>query len=218
MIERQLFEGRLVRLAELNYELDPQVESGWTESGEYWVARGYQAPRPMSPERIKKQYEALEKEIDEKKNSFYFTIREKDSGRLVGFTRLNQVEWTHGVANLSILIGVQDDRGKGYGSEALELMLRYAFHELNLHRLNAWVGEENPGAIRFLERAGFSEEVRQRERLYLDGRSWDYIMLGLLRSEWQAAMDPATAMDLATAVDLAASVERAAAAEPEAAA
>lgn len=188
MIERQLFEGRLVRLAELNYELDPQVESGWTETGEYWASRGYQAPRPMSPERVKKHYEALEKEIDEKNNSFYFTIRELESGRLVGFTRLNQVEWTHGIANAWILIGVQDDRGKGYGSEAIVLLLRYAFNELNLHRLNAWVGEENPGAIRFLQRAGFSEEVRQRERLYLDGRTSDYIQMGLLGSKWRETL------------------------------
>ena len=184
MIERQLFDGNLIRLGEIDYKKDPEVESGWTETGEYWQANDYQIPRPMSPERIKKSYESIEKAADEKRTSFYFTIREKSDDRLLGFIRLNHIEWTNGFADLAILIGSNDDREKGFGREALNLILNFSFMELNLHRLSAWVGEDNPSAIRFLQRAGFKEEVRRRESLHLNVRNWDFICMGLLRSEW----------------------------------
>jgi len=65
-------------------------------------------------------------------------------------------------------------------------MLRYAFNELNLYRLSAFVGEDNPGAMRFFKRFGFIEEVRRRKALLRDGQTWDLIHLGLLRDEWLA--------------------------------
>ena len=50
----------------------------------------------------------------------------------------------------------------------------------------AITSEYNPGAVRFLERAGFTVEARQRQALRRDGRRWDALILGLLRPEWEA--------------------------------
>ena len=62
--------------------------------------------------------------------------------------------------------------------------MRYAFDELNLHRLSAETFEYNAGALRFLERAGFRVEVRRRQAIQRENRRWDVLMLGLLSDEW----------------------------------
>ena len=68
---------------------------------------------------------------------------------------------------------------------ALSMLLRYAFHELNLYRVSISVGEDNPRAPAFFKRFGFTEEVRRRQALLRLGRRWDMIHLGLLQEEWQ---------------------------------
>jgi RimJ/RimL family protein N-acetyltransferase len=85
---------------------------------------------------------------------------------------------------LQMGIGDPQDRKKGYGSQALNLILRYAFEELNLYRLTALVPEYNSDAMRFFEKAGFLVEVRRRQALNRDGRRWDLLHLGLLQDEW----------------------------------
>jgi RimJ/RimL family protein N-acetyltransferase len=86
---------------------------------------------------------------------------------------------------LQIGIGDRNDRGQGHGTEALDMLLRYAFDELNLYRVAAATVEYNTGAIRFLERAGFVVEVCRRQAIQRDGKRWDAVMLGLLRDEWK---------------------------------
>jgi RimJ/RimL family protein N-acetyltransferase len=81
-------------------------------------------------------------------------------------------------------IGDPGERRKGYGTEVLNLLLRYAFSELNLFRLSAVIPEYNAGALRLFEKAGFLQEVRRRQALNRDGRFWDLIHVGLLRDEW----------------------------------
>jgi len=82
-------------------------------------------------------------------------------------------------------LGAPADRGQGYGSEVLALLLRYAFDECSLHRLSAIVPAYNLGAMRFFERHGFTLEVRRRQAIARDGQRWDMLQYGLLRSEWK---------------------------------
>jgi RimJ/RimL family protein N-acetyltransferase len=186
-IDTQLFEGKSIRLGPIDHEKDPEVESRWTHDLSLLRALWRQPAMPLSFAQVKKKYEAIEKQMDEAKNLFHFTIRDKEDGRLLGFVRLEGIEWTHAVGSLKLAIGDPADRGKGYGSEAMQLILYYAFTELNLYRLSATVGEDNPGALRFFKRFGFIEEVRRRKALMRDGQAWDSIHLGLLCDEWQAA-------------------------------
>jgi RimJ/RimL family protein N-acetyltransferase len=67
----------------------------------------------------------------------------------------------------------------------MQLLLRFAFEELNLYRLSAVVGEDNLAGLGLLKKFGFVEEVRRRKALMRDGQSFDLIHLGLLRNEWQ---------------------------------
>jgi RimJ/RimL family protein N-acetyltransferase len=185
-IDTQLFEGKLIRLAPIDHEKDPEVESRWTHDLSLSRALWRKPAMPLSISQMKKKYEAIEKEVDESKRLFHFTIRGREDDRLLGFVRIEGIEWTHGIGSLKLAIGDPVERGKGYGSEALQLILRFAFSELNLYRLSAVVGEDNPEALKFFLRFNFLEEVRRREALLRDGQTWDSIHLGLLRDEWLA--------------------------------
>jgi RimJ/RimL family protein N-acetyltransferase len=185
-IDRQLFEGKLIRLAPIDHEKDPEVESHWTHDLTLLRALWRQPAMPLSVAQVKKKYEAIEKEVEESKRLFHFTIRGKEDGRLLGFVRIEGIEWTHGIGSLKLAIGDPAERNKGYGSEALQLILHFAFSELNLYRLSAVVGGDNPAALRFFLRSGFVEEVRRRKALLRDGQTWDSIHLGMLRDEWLA--------------------------------
>lgn len=185
-----LFEGQLVRLTHIDPEKDAQIESGWTHNPEYLRMLDPDMAVPQSAFQIKKRYEKIEKEMEESNKQFYFAVRQKTGqedeslGRLVGFVRIYWIEWSHGSAMLSLGIGSPQDRGKGYGTETLQLILRYAFDELNLFRLSAPVAEYNQVARRLFAKAGFVEEIRQRAALDRYGRRWDLVYLGLLRDEW----------------------------------
>jgi RimJ/RimL family protein N-acetyltransferase len=186
-IETQLFEGKLIHLGPINHEKDPEVESRWTHDLSLLRTLWRRPAMPLSTTQVKKKYEAIEKEVEESKQLFHFTIRNKDDDRLLGFVRVEGIEWTHGTGSLKLAIGDQAERGKGYGSEAMQLILYFAFTELNLYRLSAIVGEDNPGGLKFFQKFGFIEEVRRRKALMRDGETWDSIHLGLLRDEWSKA-------------------------------
>jgi RimJ/RimL family protein N-acetyltransferase len=184
-LNKPLFEGEGVSLAPIDREKDAEIEARWTQDAAYLRLLGTEPALPSSPERIRKRYETIEKEVEQERNHFYFTIRLRPDDRLIGFIRLYWIEWAMSYGSIQLGIGEAAERGKGYGAQALELMLRYAFSELNLYRLNAVIQEYNQPALRLFQKAGFVEEVCQRQALYKDGRRWDRIMLGMLRDEWR---------------------------------
>jgi RimJ/RimL family protein N-acetyltransferase len=185
-IDTQLFEGKLIRLGPINHEKDPEVESRWTHDLSLMRAMSRQLAMPLSVAQVKKKYEAIEKEMGESNRLFYFSIRGREDDALLGFVRLERIEWTHGTCSLKLAIGDPVERNKGYGSEALQLIMRFAFSELNLYRLSVVVGDDNQAGLRFFLRHGFVEEVRRRKSLLRDGQTWDLLHLGLLRDEWLA--------------------------------
>ena len=185
MLNEQLFEGEKVRLGPLDAERDAETVSRWTHDPEYLRLLSADIARPLSAFQVKKQFEELAKDAEKNRNAFNFSIRLREDERLVGTARLYAIEWTHAAGRLQIGLGDRNDRGHGYGGAALRLLLRYAFDELNLHRVSVSTMEYNTGALRFLERAGFVVEVRRRQAIARDERRWDAIMLGLLRDEWR---------------------------------
>ncbi|MCI0609672.1 MAG: GNAT family N-acetyltransferase [Anaerolineae bacterium] len=184
-IQTQLFEARDIRFGPIDHEKDPEIEAKWTHDSEFMRMMEINPARPLSAAIIKKQYEKLEKQIDESKNLYHFAIRAKEDDRLIGKAGIQWIEWTNGNGWINLGIGAAEDRRKGYGSQALNMLIRFAFAELNLFRVSARVPEYNEAAIALFEKFGFMEEVRRRQALDRDGRRWDLIVFGLLNSEWQ---------------------------------
>ena len=83
-------------------------------------------------------------------------------------------------------IGNREQWGKGYGREAMDLVLKYGFDELNLHRIQLTVFEYNERAIALYEKLGFRREGVFREFMQREGQRYDMYLYGLLRREWAA--------------------------------
>ena len=190
-IHDQLFQGTKICLTPIDLEKDPEVAARWTQDAEYQRMLNSDLVRPLAPAQVKKQFEAIEKELEESNNQFYYAVRtltvSDQPERLIGFTRLHWIEWTHGVGMVQLGIGDPADRCQGYGSEVLKMMLRYAFMELNLFRLGAIIPEYNTFALAMFQKAGFIEEVRRREAVNRYGRHWDMLHMGLLQEDWKSS-------------------------------
>lgn len=172
-----LFRGKTLKLT-AKREGDIEIIASWDEDPEYLrnVDTDIAVPRPA---------EHFEGEGDPSANSFYFRLRTIEDDRLIGFIVIHSIEWNNRAGTLAMGIGHANDRGKGYGSEALQLILRYAFHELNLNRVGLDVIEYNERGIRAYEKAGFKVEGRMRQAVQRDGKLYDRIIMGILRSEWE---------------------------------
>lgn len=179
-----LYEGWLVRLGPIDYEKDLPIIARWTHDPLWRFILGETA-RPMPPEAVRKMLEKIEKRMEESRNLFHFTLRDKTDDRLVGLARLAWIDFHNGTGRLMIGIGDSTDRQHGYGSDALTLLLRFAFGELNLHRVSVWPTADNLPFIHMVEKAGFEEEARRREASFHDGSYFDILHMGLLRSKWE---------------------------------
>lgn len=184
-IQTQLFEAQDVRFAPIDYETHPEVESKWTHDAEFMRLMELKPIRPLSPEMVKKQYETIEKEMEEDKNLYYFSIHTKADNQFIGKAIIEWIDWANGNGFLRLGIGSAAHRRKGYGSQALRMLLRFAFDELNLYRVTAVVPAYNEGAIKLFQKFGFMEEVRRRKAIHRDNEFWDLVAFGLLNAEWR---------------------------------
>ena len=184
-IQSQLFEGQDIRFGPIDYDKDPEVEARWTHDSDFMRMMEVAPARPLSAAMLKKQYEKLEKKMEEDKNMYYFAIRAKADDRLIGRAVIQWIEWSNGSGFIRLGIGAAQDRYKGYGSQAMKMLLRFGFGELNLFRLSAIVPEYNTAAISLLNKFDFVEEVRRRQSVERDTKRWDLLVFGLLSDEWR---------------------------------
>ncbi len=106
--------------------------------------------------------------------------------RYVGNIGLMNLEWQARAAELGIFIGDKSIWNKGFGSEAVELLLRHGFETLNLNRIYLHVFANNLRARRSYEKVGFVLEGTLREAAYRHGGYLDVHLMSVLRSEWTA--------------------------------
>ena len=144
----------------------------------------YQAT-PMRPEEIERFFAARVVGPD----ALSMAVHEKATDRLVGTCAFSQLDGENGSALYHITIGESDAWGKGYGTEATQMMLDHAFGTLGLHRIALYVFEFNERAIRAYKRCGFVVEGRSRESIWRDGRWWDEMAMSVLESDWRARRD-----------------------------
>lgn len=182
-MDTPLFEGELVRLAAVDPENLGEAFSRWSSDSEYWRLLASDPAFVYSPRQGKEWLEKMLKEDDP--TLFMFSIYSLENGRLIGEVGLDGVQWNHGDTFIGIGLGEREFWGKGYGTDAMRVILRYAFNELNLHRVSLNVFEYNQRAIRSYEKAGFKIEGRARKFLYREGQRWDMIFMGILREEWE---------------------------------
>lgn len=182
MVDATLFYGPRIHLTALRPD-DVHTWVRWYEDPEF--ARMFDAnpAYPRSQSRVRSYLDDLERHKD---NCYAFAIRPLYSDDIIGYVELDGILWNHRLAWIAIGIGDASQRGLGYGHEAMLLTLKFAFHELNLHRIQLTVFEYNARAIALYERLGFQREGVYREALLRDGKRFDMYLYGLLSHEWEA--------------------------------
>lgn len=120
-------------------------------------------------------------------NGVIFGVRESATGQHVGNIALNNIDWVHRKGEVGILIGSSGARGKGYGAEALRLLVGHAFSRLGLNKLTAGYVDGNEGSKRLFESVGFKTEGVLKEDFFLEGEFLDSFRVALLRSDWERA-------------------------------
>lgn len=111
----------------------------------------------------------------------FFAICLKDGNRHIGNIKLGPIDPNHHLADIGILIGEKDCWGKGYASEAIGLVVGYAFDTLGLHKVTAGCYAPNKGAIRAFEKVGFIQEGVRMAHCFFEGEYVDDVLLGLVR-------------------------------------
>ena len=177
-----LLKGKLVRLTAEEPKTMAEAFTRWSRDTEF--SRLLDS-NTGAPESVKKITEWIEKDLEKDPPSEYsFMIRSLEDERLVGMIGLSGSIIPHGEAFVGIGIGERALWGKGSGTDAMRVILRYGFTELNLRRVSLDVFEYNPRAIRSYEKAGFVHEGRVRQYLHRSSRRWDLVFMGILREEW----------------------------------
>lgn len=180
----RLFIGEKIRLTSLRSE-DVTTVTRWYHDSDFMRHFDGTPAFPRTEEQLKKWFD----DNNTSKDEYIFAIRPLASEEMVGWIFLDDISWAHRTAWIALAFGDESNRGRGYGYEAMQLMLKFAFHELNLHRVQLTVFEYNTRAIRLYEKLGFMREGVQRERLQRDGRRYDMIFYGLLVHEWKTEQD-----------------------------
>jgi len=108
-----------------------------------------------------------------------------ESWMLIGTCAFDHIDWRVHAAEFGIVIGDKSCWNRGYGTEAVRLLVHHGFNTLNLNRIFLHVFTTNPRAIRAYEKAGFTLEVRERQAEYKNGKYIDVLLMSMLKEEFQ---------------------------------
>lgn len=177
-IIRYFIEGNRIYLREVRPSDVNERYYCWMNDPEvtrYLESRFY----PNSMERLQ---EYVADKLGDQENVFLAIVLREDD-RHIGNIKLGPINWIHRFADVGILIGEKDCWGKGYATEAIKLVIDYAFSKLNLHKLTAGCYANNLGPIKAFKKAGFVEEGIRKKQCFCDGEWVDGILLGILNQK-----------------------------------
>lgn len=180
MIAPNLLRGEKVRLTAATAADLPAITRWWTDA-DFLRLYNTAPAAPRNEDQLARRFDFSQTSPD----TFPFAIRPLDDDAIIGLLEFDGVDWANRTTFVSIGIGQPEYRGRGYGRDAMAAGLRFAFHELNLHRVCLTVFSYNAPALALYEALGFMREGVFREHLERDGQRYDMYLYGLLRREWE---------------------------------
>ena len=129
--------------------------------------------------------EKFYKELRNDKDRAWYVIVLKRNDRVIGEAGLLRMFKPWRTTDMTIIIGEKDAWRKGYGTEAGNLLLDYAFNQLGFHRVSIGVVGLNKGALRFWESLGFKKEGVERDGYYYNNKYSDFVMMSILEDEFK---------------------------------
>jgi RimJ/RimL family protein N-acetyltransferase len=152
----------------------------WYGDPEIWHLTSW-APSPLNRSAVEKLFE--DRKLSPVDDSFAIHLKGDDEP--VGVISLMNISDANESAELSVIVGHPDDRHQGYGTQAIELLLRYAFEELRLNRVGLSAFDFNGEAISAYEKLGFVVEGRYRQAIKRYSGFHDAILMSVLKDEWR---------------------------------
>lgn len=130
----------------------------------------------------KKELATVEKMADE---GYAFSIVRKEDNVLLGNCSLFDIHNTNRRAMCGLFIGEEENRGKGYGTETLKLLLEYGFNTLNLNNITLIVFDFNKRAVTCYEKLGFKLIGTRRQSAFYNGEYHDEIYMDFLAEDFR---------------------------------
>ncbi len=159
---------------------DYSLYARWYGDEEVWRLTSW-ASGPMRQAAVERLFRDRElSSVDES-----FAIHREGVEEPVGVIGLMNVSEVNASADLSIIVGSSEDRDQGVGTEAIRLLLGYAFEKLGLNRVGLSVFEFNEPAISTYEKIGFAHEGRLRKAIRRHDTFHDAILMSVLADEWR---------------------------------
>ena len=175
-----MLQGKLVRLRALE---PTDLENAYTWVNDHEVTQYLMVRYPWS----RAQEEKYLTENSSQGSSFQDVRLAIDTldGVHIGMTGLHRARPEDRSAELGIMIGDKAFWSNGYGTDTMQTLLRFAFDQMNLHKVMLGVFEFNERAQACYRKCGFVDEGRFREEYFQDGRYWDVLRMSILRREWE---------------------------------
>ncbi|HQX10905.1 MAG TPA: GNAT family N-acetyltransferase [Thermoflexales bacterium] len=173
-----------IRLIAIDAERDGDLMARWSKDAGMMRLFDSDVPRP----RVARQSRADTEKWAYRDTAIEWAIQVIDGGAVIGRIGLHRYRTSHRAADLHVGIGDRAHWSKGYGREAVTLLLNHAFGEMDLHRVGLIVFAANERAVALYRKLGFVEEGRWRQFLRRDGADQDILVMGLLRHEWPPAI------------------------------
>jgi RimJ/RimL family protein N-acetyltransferase len=174
--------GKRIRLRAVERE-DVAKFHEWVNDPD--VTRGLAMYLPLSMQDEENWFDRISKGAPDEK-PLAIEVRKGKNWKLIGNCGVFGISLTNRSAELGIMIGEKNEWDKGYGAEAMTLLLQHGFETLNLHRIFLRVYEDNVRAVRSYEKAGFVLEGRQRQAVFKHGKYEDVLFMSVLRPEWDS--------------------------------
>lgn len=121
---------------------------------------------------------------ESKSNDLNFAIVKLENDELIGNCGIMKINYKDRTAEVGLFIGDENNRSKGYGAEALRLLLDFGFNYLNLNNIMLVVKSFNERAIACYKKVGFKEFGRRRESYFLNGKYYDDVQMDILAKEF----------------------------------
>jgi RimJ/RimL family protein N-acetyltransferase len=135
------------------------------------------------PIAFQNEAEWLDRAMQSSVTERHFAIERKDDRAHIGNASIHDIDWVSRTAMFGLFVGEPSAWNRGFGTDAIRTLVRFAFEEMNLRKLRINVFDYNDRAKHVLETQGFVQEGRLREEFYREGAYHDIVTLSIFREQ-----------------------------------
>ena len=174
-----MYLGEKIRLREYKRE-DVPIALQFVNDSEMKKLLSPGIPYLYTLEDENKWYEGLSANND----TYNFAIETIDDQKYIGGCGVNNVDWKNSIAVIGIFIGDKDYWSKGYGTDAMRVLVRFIFEQMNINKIKLNVYAFNERAVKCYEKCGFKKEAILRQEIFRNGKYHNEYIMSILKEEY----------------------------------